>query len=58
MKQLLRRLWREFWYDPLVEYQRAKELLAKRLLWSETAEHERRKSKLRLWRPKQQPGDK
>jgi hypothetical protein len=31
MMKLLRRLWRAFWYDPLVEYQRAKDLLAKRL---------------------------
>ena len=31
MRELLRRLWREFWYDPVKEYQRAKDLLAKRL---------------------------
>jgi hypothetical protein len=51
MKELLRRLWRELTYDPLVEYRRAKELLAKRLAWSEAEEHRRRKAKLRLWRP-------
>jgi hypothetical protein len=31
MKELIRRLWRSFWYDPLVEYQRAKDLLARGL---------------------------
>ena len=50
MRELLRRLWRELTYDPLVEYRRAKDLLAKRLAWSEAEEHKRRKSKLRLWR--------
>jgi hypothetical protein len=50
MRELLRRLWRDFWYDPVREYQRAKDLLVKRLAWSETAEHERRKSRFRLWR--------
>jgi hypothetical protein len=57
MMELLRRLWRDFWYDPLVEYQRAKDLLARRLAWSEAEEHERRKSKLRLWRSNPRPKD-
>jgi AmiR/NasT family two-component response regulator len=50
MRKLLRRLWRELTYDPLVEFQRAKALLAKRLEWSEEKAHELRKSKLKLWR--------
>lgn len=31
MKEQLRRLWQALLYDPQVEYQRAKDLLAKRL---------------------------
>jgi hypothetical protein len=50
MRERLRRLWREATYDPVVELQRAKELLVRRLEWSEAKEHERRKAKLKLWR--------
>ena len=50
MREWLRRLWRELTYDPVVELQRAKELLARRLEWSEAREHEQRKAKLKLWR--------
>jgi hypothetical protein len=35
MKERLRRLWRAFWYDPLVEYRRAKDVLARGLASSE-----------------------
>lgn len=42
MREWLRRIWRELTYDPLVELQRAKDLLAKRLAWSEANEHEQR----------------
>jgi hypothetical protein len=49
MRERLRRLWREATYDPVVELQRAKELLVRRLEWSEAKEHERRKAKLQLW---------
>ena len=42
MMELLRRLWRAVSYDPQAEYQRAKELLARRLASSEiSAEAER-----------------
>jgi hypothetical protein len=58
MKEWLRRLWRELTYDPLGELQRAKELLARRLEWSEAKEHERRKAKLKLWRPNHETEDK
>jgi hypothetical protein len=57
MRELLQRLWRDFWYDPVKEYQRAKDLLPKRLALSEAAEHERRKSRLRLWRSPSRPKD-
>jgi hypothetical protein len=57
MRELLRRFWRELWYDPMVEYQRAKGLLAKRLAWSEEEEKKRRRSKLSLWRSNHQPKD-
>ena len=53
MREQLRRLWRELTYDPLVGLHRAKELLARRLEWSAAKEHERHKSKLKLWRPDQ-----
>jgi hypothetical protein len=55
VKELLRRLWREFWYDPLVEYQRAKDVLEKGLISSQTETGERRKSKLRLLNSKPPP---
>ena len=58
MREWLKRLWRDFWYDPVKEYERAKDLLAKRLAWSETAEHERCKSRLKLWRSRSGPKDK
>ena len=57
MRELLQRFWRELWYDPLVEYRRAKDLLAKRLAWSEEEAQKRRRSKLRLWRSDHQPED-
>jgi hypothetical protein len=50
MTEWLRRIWRELWYDPVVEYRRAKDLLAKRLVWSDDEAQKRRRSKLRLWR--------
>ena len=58
MKELLRRLWRDFWYDPLVEYRHAKELLARRLASSEADDHQARRAKLRLWRSHPRPEDK
>jgi hypothetical protein len=50
MKEQLRRLWRALLYDPQVEYQRAKDLLERRLASSESENDEPRKPKLRLWR--------
>jgi hypothetical protein len=58
LRERLRRLWREVTYDPVVELQRAKELLAKRLEWSEAKEHERRKANLTLWRSASSSEDK
>ena len=49
MKEQLRRLWRALLYDPQVEYQRAKDLLERRLASSEVQNDEPRKPKLRLW---------
>ena len=57
MRELLRRFWRELWYDPVAEHQGAKELLAKRLVWSEEGEKSRRRAKLRLWRSDHPPKD-
>ena len=47
MKELLRRLWREFTYDPMVEYQRAKDLLARRLAAPAADDREAREARLR-----------
>ena len=57
MRQLLRRLWRELTYDPIVEYQRAKELLARRLAGPGSDDHEARKARLRLLDSELRPGD-
>jgi hypothetical protein len=56
VKELLRRLWREFWYDPLAEYRRAKEVLVKGLA-SRQAETGDRKGKLRLLRSERRTED-
>lgn len=45
MIELLRRLWRAFSYDPVVEYQRAKDLLVRRLASPESEKGERPESK-------------
>jgi hypothetical protein len=50
MREWLRRLRHELTYDPIAELQRGKELLAKRLEWSEAKEKDQRKARLKLWR--------
>jgi predicted transcriptional regulator len=45
----LRRLWRAMCYDPLVEYQRAKALLERRLI-QDILDRDRRRSLLKLVR--------
>jgi hypothetical protein len=42
MIELLRRLWRAFSYDPQVEYQRAKDLLGRRLASPEISPEDRK----------------
>ena len=55
MMERLRRLWREMTYDPAVEYQRAKELLAQRLAAPGPDDREARKARLRLLDSKPRP---
>jgi hypothetical protein len=50
MRHRLRRFWQELWYDPMVDYQRAKDLLAKRLSLPDPEMDEPRRPKLRLWK--------
>jgi uncharacterized membrane protein len=50
MREQLRRFWQALLYDPQVEYQRAKDLLKKRLASPELENEELRKPKLRLWK--------
>jgi hypothetical protein len=45
----LARLWRAFWHDPMADYQRAKELLERRLASPENSS-EAEKPKLRRLR--------
>ena len=52
LKELLRRFWQSLKDDPLRDYQRAKELLAKGLTARPEESGERRKPHLRLWKRK------
>jgi hypothetical protein len=52
MRELLRRFWQSLKDDPLRDYQRAKELLAKGLTARPEGSGERRKPYLRLWKRK------
>lgn len=54
MMKRLRRLWRAMCYDPLVEYQRAKALLERRLV-QDIQDRDRRRSLIKLVRsPKEE----
>jgi hypothetical protein len=57
MRELLRRLWLEITYDPMVEYQRAKDLLARRLAAPAADDREARKARLRLLGSESSPED-